>query len=55
MALQGALTRVIAASRQALDAAPDELRAVSPAPDGDIANTWCTNHWWTQQRGSMDA
>jgi len=30
MALQGALTRVITASRQALDATPDELRAVSP-------------------------
>jgi MarR family transcriptional regulator, organic hydroperoxide resistance regulator len=30
MALQGALTRVIAASRQALDAAPDNLRDVSP-------------------------
>ena len=30
MALQGALTRVIAASRQALDAVPEELRDVSP-------------------------
>jgi DNA-binding MarR family transcriptional regulator len=30
LAMQGALTRVIAASRQALDAAPDQLRALSP-------------------------
>ena len=48
MALHGALTRVIGASKQALAGPSDEVaRAACSRCSCEVGNIWCPNRWCT--------